>query len=276
LTVDQSPEIQPAVAATGASQPPLRLRRPRWLRIPRRPGGGGANDLKELSLVDHLVELRNRVFISLLALLPGTVLGFIFSGEIIHILKAPLPMSGKALVAFGLTDIFMMDLQIAVVCGVIVGMPVILYQFWRYISPGLTPQERSAARPWVPLALVFFAVGVCLAYFILPYAAGFLFSFQTQDVQLLLSLNSYMGFVTMLFLAFGLVMEFPIILVLLSKVGLVTSKMLRSSRRMAILGITVVSTVITPGADLVSPIVMAVTMYGLYEVSIVLIRLGGR
>lgn len=256
---------------------PLRLRRPRWLRIPfRRPGGGGANDLKELSLVDHLVELRNRVFISLLALLPGTVLGFIFSGEIIHILKAPLPMSGKALVAFGLTDIFMMDLQIAVVCGVIVGMPVILYQFWRYISPGLTPQERSAARPWVPLALVFFVVGVSLAYFILPYAAGFLFSFQTQDVQLLLSLNSYMGFVTMLFLAFGLVMEFPIILVLLSKVGLVTSKMLRSSRRMAILGITVVSTLITPGADLVSPIVMAVTMYGLYEVSIVLIRLGGR
>ena len=256
---------------------PLRLRRPRWLRIPfRRPGGGGANDLKGFSLVDHLVELRNRVFISLLALLPGTVLGFIFSGEIIHILKAPLPMNGKALVAFGLTDIFMMDLQIAVVCGVIVGMPVILYQFWRYISPGLTPQERSAARPWVPLALVFFAVGVCLAYFILPYAAGFLFSFQTQDVQLLLSLNSYMGFVTMLFLAFGLVMEFPIILVLLSKVGLVTSKMLRSSRRMAILGVTVVSTLITPGADLVSPIVMAVTMYGLYEVSIVLIRLGGR
>jgi sec-independent protein translocase protein TatC len=128
----------------------------------------------------------------------------------------------------------------------------------------------------VPLALVFFALGVCLAYFILPYAAGFLFSFQTQDVQLLLSLNSYMGVVTILFLAFGLVMEFPIILVLLSKVGLVTSKMLRSSRRMAILGITVVSTLITPGADLVSPIVMAVTMYGLYEVSIVLIRLGGR
>jgi sec-independent protein translocase protein TatC len=256
---------------------PVRPRRPRWLRIPfRRPGSGGANDQKVLTLVDHLVELRNRVFISVLALLPGTVLGFVFSGEIIHILKAPLPMGGQAFVTFGLTDILMMNLQIAVICGVILGMPVILYQLWRYISPGLTPKERSAARPWVPLALVFFALGVGLAYFILPYATGFLFGFQTADVKLLLSLNSYMGFVTVLFLAFGLVMEFPIILVLLSKVGLITSKQLRSSRRMAILGITIVSTLITPGADFVSPIVMAVTMYGLYEVSIVLIRLGGR
>jgi sec-independent protein translocase protein TatC len=155
-------------------------------------------------------------------------------------------------------------------------MPVILYQFWRFISPGLTPRERSAARPWVPVALVFFACGVGLAYFILPYAAGFLYGFQTKQIQLLLTADAYFGFVTTLFLAFGLVMEFPIILVLLSKVGMITSKQLRSSRRMAILVITIVSTLITPGADFVSPIAMAVTMYGLYEVSIVMIRMGGR
>jgi sec-independent protein translocase protein TatC len=117
---------------------------------------------------------------------------------------------------------------------------------------------------------------VGLAYFILPYAAGFLFGFQSKEIQLLLTADAYFGFVTMLFLAFGLVMEFPIILVLLSKVGLITSKQLRSSRRIAILGVTIVSTLITPGADFVSPIAMAVTMYGLYEVSIILIRLGGR
>jgi sec-independent protein translocase protein TatC len=92
----------------------------------------------------------------------------------------------------------------------------------------------------------------------------------------MLTADAYFGFVTTLFLAFGLVMEFPIVLVLLSKVGIVTSKLLRSSRRMAVLGITIVSAVITPGADLVSPIVMAVTMYGLYEASIVMIRMGGR
>jgi sec-independent protein translocase protein TatC len=154
-------------------------------------------------------------------------------------------------------------------------MPMLLLQFWRFISPGLTPEERSAARPWVPLALLFFAVGVGLAYFILPYASGFLYAFQSPDIQLHLTAEAYFGFVTTLFLAFGLVMEFPIILVILSKVGIVTSQQLRRSRRMAILGITILSALITPGADLVSPVAMAVTMYGLYEASIIMIRLTG-
>ncbi|MGZ6265432.1 MAG: twin-arginine translocase subunit TatC [Candidatus Limnocylindrales bacterium] len=255
-----------------------RVRRPRWLRIRgRRSGDGGPdkpNDAAELTLSGHLVELRNRIYISVLSLLPGIVLGYIFGDEIVRILIAPLPTDH--LVALGLTEPFMIKLQIAVVCGVIVGMPVVLYQLWRFISPGLTPRERAAARPWVPLALVFFALGVGLAYFILPYAAGFLYGFQSKQIQLLLTAEAYFGFVTMLFLAFGLVMEYPIILVLLSKVGMITSKQLRSSRRIAILIITVISTLITPGADFVSPIAMAVTMYGLYEVSIVIIRLGGR
>jgi sec-independent protein translocase protein TatC len=257
---------------------PLRLRRPRWLRIPtRRPSGGEPSepsDAKTLTLTGHLVELRNRIYISVLSLLPGTVLGFILSDEIIHILKAPLP-TDRPLVTLALTEPFMIKLQVAVVCGVIVAMPVILYQLWRFISPGLTPRERSAARPWVPLALIFFTIGVCLAYFILPYTAGFLYGFQTKDLQLMLTADAYFGFVTVLFLTFGLVMEFPIILVLLSKVGLITSQQLRRSRRMAVLGVTVVSALIAPGGDFVSPIAMAATMYGLYEVSIVMIRLGG-
>jgi sec-independent protein translocase protein TatC len=92
----------------------------------------------------------------------------------------------------------------------------------------------------------------------------------------MLTADAYFGFITLLFLAFGVVMEFPIVLVLLSKVGIVTSARLSSSRRMAILGIVIFSAFVTPGADLVSPIVMAVVMYGLYEVSIVMIRMGGR
>jgi len=228
-----------------------------------------------MSLGGHLVELRNRVFISVGALLPGTIVGFILGDQIIHVLKAPLP-TDRPLIALGLTEPFMIKLQVAVVTGVILAMPVILYQLWRFISPGLTKSERSAARPWVPLALIFFALGVGLAYFILPYASGFLYGFQSKDLELMLTADAYFGFVTMLFLAFGLVMEFPIILVLLSKVGMITSMQLRRSRRIAILAITIISTLITPGADFVSPIAMAVTMYGLYEVSIVMIRMGGR
>jgi sec-independent protein translocase protein TatC len=272
MTMNPNPPVQ--TVATPAVTPRRRLR-PMWLRIPFRGSPKPPVEPTEMPLVTHLIELRNRLFISAISLLPGLILGFIFAGEIIHILKAPLP-TDKPLVALGLTEPFMIDLEVAFVCGVIVGMPVILYQLWRFISPGLTDSERSAARPWVPLALLFFAIGVGLAYFILPYAAGFLYGFQTKDIELMLTADAYFGFVTVLFLAFGLVMEFPIILVLLSKVGIVSSKMLRSNRRIAILVITVVSALITPGADLVSPIAMAVTMYGLYEVSILLIRFGGR
>ncbi len=228
----------------------------------------------EMTLTGHLVELRNRIFISVFSLVPGTIVGFIFSDQIVHILRAPLPTK-EPLMTLSLMEPFLIKLEVSLVVGVIVAMPVILFQFWRFISPGLTPKERSAARPWIPMALLFFCIGVGLAYFILPYASGFLYAFQSQDIQLHLTAEAYFGFVTTLFLAFGLVMEFPMILVILSKVGIVTSKRLSSSRRMAILGVTIFSAFVTPGADLVSPIAMAVTMYLLYEVSIVLIRLGG-
>jgi sec-independent protein translocase protein TatC len=265
-----------SVATPVVDSTPRRSRLPR-LRLPLPHRKTPAVDKHaEMTLTGHLVELRNRLFIAAFSLLPGTIVGYLFSDRIIEILVAPLPKGALPLHALGVTEPFMIHLEVAVTAGIILAMPVILYQFWAYISPGLSPKERSAARPWVPAALLFFAMGVCVAYFILPYATGFLYGFQTPDIQLLLTAESYFGFVTTLFIAFGLVMEFPIVLVLLSKVGIVTSKRLRSSRRMAVLGIVIFSTIVTPGADFVSPIVMAVVMYGLYEVSIVLIRMGGR
>jgi len=265
-----------SVATPVVDSTPRRSRLPRLrLPLPRRKTPA-VDKHAEMTLTGHLVELRNRLFIAAFSLLPGTIVGYLFSDRIIEILVAPLPKGALPLHALGVTEPFMIHLEVAVTAGIILAMPVILYQFWAYISPGLSPKERSAARPWVPAALLFFAMGVCVAYFILPYATGFLYGFQTPDIQLLLTAESYFGFVTTLFIAFGLVMEFPIVLVLLSKVGIVTSKRLRSSRRMAVLGIVIFSTLVTPGADFVSPIVMAVVMYGLYEVSIVLIRMGGR
>jgi sec-independent protein translocase protein TatC len=274
LTMDPDARMESAATPVSSSIP-RRSRRPR-LRLPfRRPTASApAEDDASKTLTGHLVELRNRLFIAAFSLVPGTIIGFILSGRIIHILKAPLP-TDKPLVALGLTEPFMIQFQVSVTVGIILAMPVILYQFWAYVSPGLTPTERAAARPWVPMSMFFFAVGVGVAYFILPYASGFLYNFQSSDITLMLTAESYFGFITTLFLAFGLVMEFPIFLVLLSKVGIITSKRLEHSRRMAILAITVISTMVTPGADFVSPIVMAVVMYVLYEGSIVMIRMGG-
>ena len=247
----------------------------RWMSLPPRRNRPPRLDPPEMTLTGHIAELRTRVVVAALSLVPGTFVGFMFANSIIHVLKAPLP-THQPLVALGLTEPFMIQLQVAIVVGIILAMPVILYEFWAFMSPGLSERERSAARPWVPMAMVFFARGGGVAYFILPYASGFLYGFQTPDVALMLTAEAYFGFVTTLFLAFGLVMEFPIVLVLLSKVGIVSSVRLRRSRRMAVFGIVVFSAVITPGADLVSPAVMALVMFALYEFSIVMIRIGGR
>jgi sec-independent protein translocase protein TatC len=237
------------------------------------PGGGG-DDEKVMSLVDHLSELRRRIGIALLAIGLGTVVGFVLAPQILDVLKAPYGSNPLILLAPG--EGFFIYLKLALVTGVVLGMPVILWQLWRFISPGLTREERRLARPWVPLALVFFVLGVALAYFVLPFAVAFLGSFgQGGALQNAWTADGYFGFVAMMFLAFGLVMEYPIVLVLLSKVGIVTSERLRSSRRVVIVVIAVVAAVATPGGDIVSPMALGVTMYLLYELSIFLVRIGG-
>ena len=234
-----------------------------------------AGDESVMSLVEHLSELRRRIAISLLAIFLGSLVGFYFAPQLITFLKAPLNLA-KPLVYTGLGDAFFINLKLAIVTGIVLAMPVLLWQLWRFISPGLTREERRMARPWVPLAIVFFVIGVTVAYVILPFASTFLLSFSSPDLQPLITASEYFGFVTTLFLAFGLVMEFPIVLVLLAKVGIITSARLRRSRRVVILAIAIISAVVTPGGDPISPTVLGVTMYLLFEFSIILIRLGGR
>jgi sec-independent protein translocase protein TatC len=234
-----------------------------------------AGDESAMSLVEHLSELRRRIAISLLAIFLGSLVGFYFAPQLITFLKAPLNLA-KPLVYTGLGDAFFINLKIAVVVGIVIAMPVLVWQLWRFVSPGLTREERRMARPWAPLAIVFFVIGVTVAYVILPFASTFLLSFSSPDLQPLITASEYFGFVTTLCLAFGLVMEYPIVLVLLAKVGIITSARLRRSRRVVILAIAIISAVVTPGGDPISPTVLGVTMYLLYEFSIVLIRLGGR
>jgi sec-independent protein translocase protein TatC len=234
-----------------------------------------ADGEKTMTLVDHLSELRNRIVVVIIAVAIGSALGFWLAPRIIAFLKAPLA-TDKPLVFTGLGDAFFINLKISLVFGFIVAMPVILYEVWAFVSPGLTVKERRLARPWVPLALLFFCIGVVVAYLVLPYASAFLLGFQSPDLQALITAEAYFGFVTMLFLVFGLAMEFPIVLVLLSKVGIVSSQALSARRRPAILVIAIVAAVATPGGDPISPVILGVTMYVLYEVSIQLVRITGR
>jgi sec-independent protein translocase protein TatC len=237
---------------------------------PASTGGTSA----EMTLVDHLGELRDRVIRIVLAVLVASIIGFYLANPIIGMLVAPLP--NTQLQFTGLGDAFFINVKIAVVVGIIIAMPVILYQVWAFVAPGLTEAERRTVRPWIPIALVFFALGVGIAYLILPYAVQFLLQFSSQYLNPLITAGPYFDFVTTLFLAFGLIMEFPILLFGLSRVGIVTSQRLASSRRVAILAIAIFATAATPGGDLVSPFVLGVTMYVLFEGTIFAIRRSGK
>ena len=245
--------------------------------VPAAPEPATPDDASVMSLVDHLDELRMRLFRVILAVAVCGVLGFMVATPVRDILLNLMPAGTQSNVqTLGPGDGFAITLRISLVIGVILAMPVILFQIWAFIAPGLTPAERKAIRPWVPLALFFFALGVGIAYVVLPYALGFLFSFNDDRLVENVAAGPYFDFVTTTFLAFGLVMEFPILLYGLSRVGILTSAQLRGLRRYVILGIAIFSAVATPGGDLVSPFVLGGTMYLLFEATIFVIKRTGR
>jgi sec-independent protein translocase protein TatC len=228
-----------------------------------------------MTLVDHLAELRNRIVKSILAIVAGTIVGWIATPKLMDFLRAPI--GDRQLIFLSPGEAFFVYIKISVAVGLILAMPVLLYQLWAFVAPGLTTEERKVVRPWLPLALLLFVIGVVIAYVILPYAMGFLLGFEIPGVNRAeITMNNYFGFITTLFLAFGLMMEFPILLLGLSRVGVVTSQRLRAVRRYVIVGIALFSTVVTPGGDIVSPTVLGLTMYVLFEISIWFIRRSGR
>jgi sec-independent protein translocase protein TatC len=236
------------------------------------PGATPAEDGKVMSLVDHLTELRNRLAKSLAAVAVFSVVGFFLADRIITVLAAP---AGGKLLNLGPGDAFAITLRVSLVTGVVLAMPILLYQLWAFVAPGLTVAERNAIRPWIPLALLFFVMGVTIAYFVLPYAMAFLLGFATGTFVNTLAAGQYFDFVTTLFLGFGIVMEFPILLVGLSRVNILTSERLRASRRYVFLGIVIFAAVATPGGDLVSPTALGATMYIMFELTLLFIRRSG-
>lgn len=240
------------------------------------PGAPVTQPEKVMTLVDHLTELRSRIIRSILAIVAGAAVGFLAAPSIKVFLVAPLPASVLPLQVLGPGDAFGIQLRIAVVVGIILAMPVLLYQLWAFVAPGLTPNERKALRPWIPLALLFFVIGVTIAYLILPFALGFLLAFTDAIIVARLAAPPYFDFVTTMFLAFGLLMEFPIVLYALARVGILSSARLRSSRRVIFLGIVIFAAIATPGGDLVSPTILGGTMYLLFELTLAAIRRSGR
>jgi sec-independent protein translocase protein TatC len=234
------------------------------------------DDAATMSLLEHLEELRRRIIVIALAVLAASVAGFFLAEPIIVLLRAPLPAQGAELIQFSVTEAFGVQMQLALTTGFALAMPVILYEIWAFVAPGLTRSERRLIWPLLGAAVVLFAAGLALGYLLIPVAINFLLGFSLPDVQPLLGLSEYVGFITTFLLAFGLALEFPVVMYLLARLGILSYAFLSRRRRYAILVIALFAVVITPGDIVIGSATLAIIMYGLFEITLQLIRMMGR
>jgi sec-independent protein translocase protein TatC len=235
------------------------------------------DELATMSLVDHLEELRWRILKSLIAIAIGTIIAFIFREQIVRFLASPLPQGADMLthgkiVVTGITEGFTVFLLISFAAGFILALPVILYQAWAFIAPGLYAHEKRAAVPFIFIGLVLFLVGVTLGYIVLRYPVEWLVNFASSSFVELVTANSYFTFVAFFILAFGLVFELPLVLTFMAQVGIISSDTLKKRRASSHIGMWIAATFLTPGADIYSPIILGVAMSFLYELTILFIR----
>ncbi len=230
---------------------------------------------QQLSLVDHLDELRKRLTLGIAALVVGIVVAFIFNGVVFDLLLRPLPPGTAQITTFSPAEPFMVTLKICAVAGAILASPYLIFQFWAFVGPGFTSTERRHFYPVVVSSAVLFLLGIAIGYLlILPRALGALLGINPSEAfQIELRANDYFTFVAMFLLAFGVVFELPVILVLLAKVGVIDDRFLRKNRRFAILIGAIAAALLTPSPDAFSMLAMFIPLLMLYEISIWLARL---
>lgn len=231
-----------------------------------------------MTVVEHLTELRKRLMIAIGAVLVGAVIAFIFYNPILDFLKQPycdtLP-AGRPCSLFVQDPLegFAIRLKVAGYGGLFLALPVVLWELWRFITPGLHPKEKRYAVPFIISSVLLFTLGAALAYVTFARALQFLQSVGGPSFEQIYSPAKYLRLVLLMFLAFGLAFLFPVVLVFLELAGVLTSARLRSWRRPAAVVILVVAAVITPSQDPWTLLAMAVPMYIFYEAAIIIGRL---
>ena len=231
-----------------------------------------------MPFLDHLEELRWRLIWSLAAVLICAVVGYLLVTrlDVLGILVEPIKpfLNGTKLKYLSPTEPFFITLKLAVAVGLVLASPIVIYQVWAFLAPALLPSEKRIIVPALYMGLVLFAGGVLMAYeLVLPMTLRFTMSFQTESLEQSIVIGEYLGFVTRLLLAFGAVFELPVVVLILSAMGLVTPEFLSGKRRHAIVIITVLASVLTPGDVITLTIMMMAPLLLLYEFSIVLSRL---
>jgi len=247
----------------------------------------------KMPLTAHLADLRKRIFISLIAILIGFIATFSYSEELFRFLTFPLRYqvllsisspfvqlveknikNNPTLVFLAPAEAFWMHMKVSLIAAVVLSLPVIFLQLWKFISPGLQHKEKKYVIPFVIITTAFFLIGAAYCYFlVLPFAMGFLLTYKTESMVPMLSVEKYVDFCLKFILAFGAIFELPIVIVFFTRMGFVSPKTLAKHRKYAILLAFVAAAILTPTPDVFNQTLMAVPIIVLYEIGILVSRI---
>ncbi len=248
----------------------------------------------KMPLTEHLLELRKRILICLVALLIGFVVSFYYSEYLFRFLTIPLRYNisfhmyfpfvfleeksvNTSLVFLAPAEALWMHIKISMITGLVFSLPVVFLQFWRFIAPGLLKKERKYVIPFVGITTTFFLVGAAYCFFlVLPFAMHFLLTYKTESLTPMLSVGRYVDFCLKFVVAFGAIFELPVAIVFLTHMGFITPKALSKNRKYAILFAFITAAMLTPTPDAFNQILMAVPIIVLYEAGILVSRITTR
>jgi sec-independent protein translocase protein TatC len=240
---------------------------------------GVADDERRMTIVEHLEELRRVLIISMGAWVVGTIVAFVFNGFVLGLILRPLKLilhNAHSIVPTAIftspTEGLTVPIKIAAIVGFMIALPIIMWQVWTFISPGLRPVERKFALPFALSAVLLFAAGAAFAYFVMPIGLNFLATFLGGNAIYFPDIDQYLSFFLLLVLIFGVTFELPVVIVLLGMLGIVSSKWLASRRRMIWIVIVLAALIVTPGADPFTPTALFIPLILLFEASLLILR----
>jgi sec-independent protein translocase protein TatC len=236
----------------------------------------------KMPFTQHLEELRRRLIICVIAVAIGFSISYFFSEKIFAWLMTPLLDAlpegpDRRLVYTGPVEALLTYLKVSFIGGVALALPVILFQFWRFVAPGLYEHEQRYLYPVVFLSTLFFAGGVLFGYYVVfPYGFKFFTSFATEYISPMITTREFLSFSTRILLAFGLIFELPLVALVLARLGLINARFLRRQRKYAVIIVFAVAAILTPTPDVVNQFLMAAPLLVLYEMSVWIAYFFGR
>ena len=224
-----------------------------------------------MPFLEHLEELRRRLLRCVVAVVIMAVAALYFSNELMHLIIKP--MGDTPLHNIQVTGTFVAYMKVSLITGVVAALPIIFYQMWAFVAPGLYRREKAAILPLIFISTLLFAIGGVFCYMVvLPIALNFLIGFGGEEIIDTITISSYINFAGLMILAFGFSFQMPILAYFLGKMGIISASFLSKGRRYAVVIILAVGAIITP-PDVFSQVLLAIPLYLLYEVSIIVVRI---